>query len=275
MIIFLLLLIGTVGFTLLFSMISTLPYLMVLWVVISLIISIVLIFGFVYGVLVPLFNKLSINNPLKYKVARQICSFLIVVCRTRYKVVDKEKLVSKNEKQVVFVANHKSNLDGVWLFLMLNRPISVLAKSTLEKNKFYLPLMRAFNIVSVDRDNDRVAARQMVEGIKLVKNGLNMLVFPEGGVKTREVEQMVSLRAGAYKLATKSNSIIQPIAIVGSSKLKGRRWYKFNTITLQVLDPIYPSEYEGLNTHQIGMKVVDSVNEVFKHEPKFKFQTEE
>ena len=63
-------------------------------------------------------------------------------------------------------------------------------------------------MLKINRSSDRDAAKSIVEGIKFMKEGNGIILFPEGGIKTREVEQMVSIKPGAYKLATKSEAII-------------------------------------------------------------------
>ena len=86
------------------------------------------------------------------------------------------------------------------------------------------------------------------------------------------IEQMVSLKAGAYKLATKSEAIIQPAAIIGSSKLAKRKPWQWFKIIVRFLPAIYPADYAGLTTHEIGYKVIDMVNKEFPHEKKFQIE---
>ena len=73
--------------------------------------------------------------------------------------------------------------------------------------------MKGLGVVPLDRNNDREGARNILEAIKRVKAGNNYLIFPEGGVKSRETEHMVALRAGAYKLATKESVNIKSVTV--------------------------------------------------------------
>ena len=130
--------------------------------------------------------------------------------------------------------------------------------------------MNAFQIIKINRDNDREAAKSIVEGIKYMKNDNSVIIFPEGGIKTREVEQMVSIKPGAYKLATKSDAVIQPIAIIGNSKICKRKWYQPRVrVIVRFLQPINPEDYKDLNTHEIAYKVVEAVNANFPNEERY------
>ena len=72
---------------------------------------------------------------------------------------------------------------------------------TIKKELFKSHIMKVigntFKAVIMNREDDREAAKAMISAIKQVKDGTSMIIFPEGGIKTRDVEEMVNLRAGA------------------------------------------------------------------------------
>ena len=57
---------------------------------------------------------------------------------------------------------------------------------------------------------------------------------------------MVALRAGAYKVAVKAKAPVVPIAIIGSSQLKNKKFFKRVKINLYILKPLYYEEYVKL-----------------------------
>ncbi len=108
----------------------------------------------------------------------------------------------------------------------------------------------------------------MIEAIRAVRNGLSYIIFPEGGIKTRETEEMVNLRAGAYKLVTKSEALLLPVTILGSSKIKKRK-NLFKSLTVQIIvhKPLSKEEYESQTTTELGEYVMNMINkDVLAHE---------
>lgn len=264
MILLILMLLSSAGFTYLFYSLNQTLYLLPVWIICSILISFIILFFVIYCIFVPIFKRVSPTNAFKHFICRHVMCFLLILTRTSIKVENKEKLVKKTKDPLVIVGNHKSLLDGPWFYKLLNRPASVVAKDTLNKNPFFPPLSKAFNVVCVDRENDRKAAKAIIEGSKLIANGLPIIIYPEGGIKDVTTEQMVVLRPGAYKLATRANAIIQPIAIHNSTKVAKRfpllSWTK---VTLKVLDPIMPEFYKDKNTTELGLEIAAIVNATF------------
>ena len=125
-------------------------------------------------------------------------------------------------------------------------------------------ICNTFCAIPINRENDREAAKSIIKAIGMIKNGTSMIIFPEGGIKTRDVEEMVNLRAGAYKLATKSGAKILPCAIVGSSRIKSKRRIKRKNVTVIFFKPIDKEEYQSMNTTEIGLMVEEIINNGIK-----------
>ncbi len=202
------------------------------------------------------------EEPVKHILLRSGAWLLFRLIRVRLRVEGKENI--PNQTFVVY-ANHKSNFDPFFIYYSLHtKPITAVGKKDLFKTHIMKIIGNTFKAVQIDRENDREAAKTMVEAIKQVKNGTSMIIFPEGGIKTRDVEEMVNLRAGAYKLAIKPKAAIVPVAIVGSSKTAKVPFYKKKYISVYILPAIKPEEYEGMNTTEIGTKVETLINQKVK-----------
>lgn len=263
MILIFLLLASCVGFTYLLTVITNNTSLIWAWALSSVGITLVLLLFFVYCVFIPIFKKLSPTNKFKHKTARQFMFLIMLFSRTCYKVEGRENLVKKSKEPLIFVGNHKTLLDGPWIYAMLNRPHSVVAKDTLLKNPFFKPIMKAFHVVTIDRNNDRSAAKSIIEGSKLIKQGLPILLFPEGGIKSRETGQMITVRPGAYKLATRANATIQPLVIHNSTGKRKRIPFSWTKITIKVLEPITSDFYADKNTIELGLEIAKRTNATF------------
>lgn len=121
------------------------------------------------------------------------------------------------DSTVLFVSNHQSNFDIPLLMSCIDVPKGFIAKKELESWPFISTWMKYINCIFMDRTNLRKSAQSIVEGIKLLKSGYSMVVFPEGTrSKGKPIEEF---KAGSFKLATKSKCIIVPITINGTYKL--------------------------------------------------------
>ena len=115
------------------------------------------------------------------------------------------------EGGVLLCANHINNLDPPTVGITAPRPVSFMAK----KELFHIPILkhaiRNLHAFPVKRGlADRSALRQ---GIKILKNGQVLGLFPEGTrSKTGEVGKGL---AGAGFFALKTDASVVPCAIIG------------------------------------------------------------
>lgn len=256
-------LILTLIFLILISMIPFIfiplsPWFWFLWAPLGIIIGALL---FVLAALIFLLiaQNSKPKNKFKHMILRNACWIWLTFYHINLKVENMENLPNEDEKYVIY-ANHKSNLDPMLIYYGLNRRISAIGKKTLFNHWFMRLLAKTFNAIPMDRDKDREAVKSMLVAIKTVKEGLPLIIFPEGGIKSRDTEEMVNLRAGAYKLATKSEAKIVPISIIGSSESSKVKRNKKKNIKLIIHPSISNEEYKGLNTTDLGHMVENIIN---------------
>lgn len=200
--------------------------------------------------------------PVKHILLRNGAWLLFKLINVKLEIIGKENIPSET---FVVYANHKSNFDPFFIYYALNtRHITAVGKKELFKSHIMKVIGNTFKAVIMNREDDREAAKAMIKAIKQVKDGTSMIIFPEGGIKTRDVEEMVNLRAGAYKLAVKPQATILPVAIVGSSVTAKVPFYKRKRIKVYILNPITKDDYAGMNTTEIGTKVESLINQKVK-----------
>lgn len=236
-----------------------------LWAPLAFITVVALILLYLVIMFYLVFPHLKPGSKFLKNVVRPFVIFANRLGKIHITVEGKENI--PNETFVLF-ANHKSMLDVTILYEALNRPISGIAKKEVEDMPFLKQICKCLHVQYVDRENDMAAVKSLLKAIKLVKGGLNFFIFPEGGVKTREVETCQGLRAGAFKLATKANATILPVSIIGSSKLTTNAFKKRTNIKVIFHKPIKSDEYKEkftdlsvskeVNTHLLG-EYVESV----------------
>ncbi len=269
MILVILFLLGWAAITVTFSLlVSSAPLMILLWVLVGFAISMLLFVLWLYCIVLPILGIMNPRNKFKHFVAAQVMTFVLTFMRTSYTVKNKENIMKAEGRPLVIVANHKCTLDVIWVYLAMKQPMTGVAKDSLGKNKWYKPIIKAFDVILLNRESEREAAKSIIKGVKMIEGGLPVLIFTEGGIMTRETQQMVCFRPGAYKLATKANADIQPVVIRNSHKMHNRRrFFSWTHVTMEVLPVLKNEEYKEMNTTELGHEVAKRINANFDEEP--------
>ena len=118
----------------------------------------------------------------------------------------------------VYASNHRSNADPVLVTLAGRGRFSFMAKSELFRNKFFAWLIRSLGAFPVERGTGDTAAIE--KAIDNVKNGVNLLIFPEG---TRSKDGRVGRgKTGVALIAARSHADVVPVGISFEGKLHFR-----------------------------------------------------
>jgi 1-acyl-sn-glycerol-3-phosphate acyltransferase len=138
------------------------------------------------------------------------------------------------------VSNHVGIFDIILALAYAGRPFGFIAKKELA----FIPGIDIWILLLgglfIDRKRPRKAVKTIASGIKRIKAGGGMLIFPEG---TRSRGRgLGAFLPGALKLATQSDACIIPLAITGSSEVFEKN-YRVNAVPVYVsfLPPIQSS----------------------------------
>ena len=113
------------------------------------------------------------------------------------------------DQPVVFIGNHRSYYDIIIGYPHMPFHTSVISKAGLKKVPAIGSWMKRLGCLFLERDNMRQGLSVILEGIEQIKNGSNMLVFPEG--TRNKGEGIGEFHAGTFKLAIKSKAAIVPV----------------------------------------------------------------
>lgn len=157
--------------------------------------------------------------------------------KTNVKVYGEENL--PKDGAVLFVSNHQSNIDIPLLMCFIDKPKGFIAKIEIKKVPMIRTWMEWMGCVFMDRSSLKKSAAAIIEGVKILKSGQSLVIFPEG---TRSKGgPMTEFKAGSFKLATKAKVPIVPITINGSYKvMEGNKYLiKPATVELYIHKPIF------------------------------------
>ena len=139
--------------------------------------------------------------------------------------IEKDAKLEPNT-QYIFCSNHSSILDVPFMFLISKKPISFIGKESLAKIPIFGYYYRTFNVL-VNRKSFRDSYMAFQKAGQQIKEGKNMVIFPEGGIVDNKV-RLSRFKNGLFRLAIEQNITIIPItfadnhSIFPSSYTKGR-----------------------------------------------------
>ncbi len=172
------------------------------------------------------------------------------------------------DRPFVLMANHQSMMDPFVIMATIGVPIAFIAKIELKKVPVLNKWMESVGCIFMDRSDLRESMKALMAGIKKVKAGDNMCIFPEG---TRTDGPMLEFKGGSFKLATKSGAPILPLTIDGTHRIleDNNFWIKKATVRL-TYHPII--ETKGLSKEEESLlprRVQDIVGSALKEEERF------
>lgn len=212
------------------------------------------IYVFIIWIILPWFRP---KSKIKLSLLRPIVMFVHYILKIKVNVIGRENIPSNT---FVCFPNHKSFFDISIIYQTFNKPMGAAGKKELLNLPFFKRLFKATNSVLIDRENDRESVKNLIKATKLIKNGLNYIICPEGGRKNTNTDLMVDLKAGAYKIATKPEVLIVPVSLIGCKDIKHTGLLKRKNTTIIIHKPIPYEEYKDYNSQDLGLKVGTIVN---------------
>ena len=145
-----------------------------------------------------------------YRFLRPILTFLM-------KIFYRVEIINRNnipcDGRVILAGNHISNLDAVLVLSSTKRTIRFLAKIELMQKFGFI--FKRLGIIPVDRKRKNKEA--LIEAENELKKENIIGIFPEGTTNKKEYV-VLPFKYGAVKMASDTNSMIIPFAIVGKYK---------------------------------------------------------
>jgi len=158
----------------------------------------------------------------------------------------------------IYMPNHQSNFDIPVLLGHLRVQFRWLAKMELFKIPIFGRAMRKAGYISIDRNNRESAFKSLAVAANQIKNGVSVLIFPEG-TRSRD-GNIQSFKKGGFVVAIDAGVPIVPVVITGTRAImpKGKfRVYKGH-VRMDIQKPIPTSRY----TRETKAALMESVRRV-------------
>ncbi|MCP4121389.1 MAG: 1-acyl-sn-glycerol-3-phosphate acyltransferase [Bacteroidetes bacterium] len=127
------------------------------------------------------------------------------------------ELVDTKNNQYIYVANHRSDLDGIVTYSMMGGDFKFIGKKQLLTWPFFGFLVGKLH-VTVDRSNPESRKESIVDMVRAVKGGASMMVHAEGWCNFSD-DYVLPLKKGAFRLATETGLPIAVYTLVGIGEI--------------------------------------------------------
>jgi 1-acyl-sn-glycerol-3-phosphate acyltransferase len=167
------------------------------------------------------------------------------------------------------MANHRSNFDIPVLLSCLPIQFRWLAKAELFKIPIFGRAMSGAGYVKIDRSNRESAFRSIDEVAAKMKNGVSVMIFPEG---TRSQDgSLKPFKKGGFVMAVDTGAPIVPIILRGTRSIMTKGSWRINPdkVALSIEKPIDTSEFTRDTKEDLIKKVRGVICEVFEKGKKF------
>ena len=188
-----------------------------------------------------------------YPVALWGAKTWLEACGAKVKVAGLAHL--ENDRNYVFISNHRSYLDTATLFRYAGKRIGIVAKKELLKAPVLGQGMGFVNVIAIDRSNPERALRSMERAREVMKRGYSFGVFAEG---TRAMPgELLPFKKGAFHLALQTDAAIIPVAIKNTDWMMGKKTGVAHSGTIEVV-LCAPIVTKGLSEKDIPQLLVQT-----------------
>lgn len=122
-------------------------------------------------------------------------------------------------KTYVFCANHFSYMDIAAMGVIIKNYFAFVGKASLKGVPLFGYMFAKLHI-QVDRNDKNSRATSMSRSIKALKNGRSVMIFPEGGIWSKNMPKMsLPLKDGGFAMAIQQQIPIVPISLLNNYKI--------------------------------------------------------
>jgi 1-acyl-sn-glycerol-3-phosphate acyltransferase len=189
-----------------------------------------------FGSLALLVSLLDKSGRAQHRIAQAWARACVGIAGARVAVHGAEHLAA--HLAAVYAANHTSYMDTPVVFAALPFQFRILAKKDLWRWMFIGWYLSRSGQIPIDTENAHATLSSLGAGVRTLRAGMPLFVFPEGG-RTPNGELQPFLAGAAY-LAIRAQAPLVPIALEGVYDLLPIHTHHFypGQVTVRVGEPI-------------------------------------
>jgi 1-acyl-sn-glycerol-3-phosphate acyltransferase len=124
--------------------------------------------------------------------------------------------IAKESRGNIIVGNHSSYLDAAIIYTAVPQVFKTLGKIEISKAPIFGVIYKAVCVL-IDRSNNMARARSFIKMKELLKEGIDILIFPEGTFD-EDHHNLKNFFDGAFSLAVQAKVKLIPLIIVDAYK---------------------------------------------------------
>ena len=193
--------------------------------------------------------------------------FKIVIWMSGIKLTVKGEENVPKDTAVLYIGNHRSYFDIVLTYARCPGLTGYVAKKEMLKIPLLSRWMKFLHCQFLDRSDIREGLKTILAAAEEIKNGVSIMIFPEGTRSTNESElDMLPFHEGSFKIATKTGCPIIPVAISGSSAAFEDHIPRVFPahVTIEYGKPVYPKDLSREEQKFLGRRVQGTIAEMLK-----------
>ena len=164
------------------------------------------------------------------------------------------------EEPFILYPNHQGMFDVLAFLETMKRPFSLVFKQEVKDIILLKQIREALHYIPMDRSDMKQSMKVILEASNRVKAGENFLIFAEG-TRSRNGNETLPFKAGAFKAATRAKAPIVPVALLDSYAPFDRSTTEPVTVQIHYMKPMYYEEYAGMKTTEIALEVEKRIRE--------------
>ena len=213
---------------------------------------------------IPIFKLLNIkphNSYLNYLNRQMITLFNHLFLRMKTTLIGS---FDPSINQVIY-SNHTSYSDALCVLEKVQMPMAFTPKVSILKIPFISHWVKLLGSFPIDRNNSRKTLENMIKAIQTVKNGQNMLVFPEGTVKDKYLNDVENMKAGAFKLVLKAQTYLTLIKITGDIDVRKKVPFFPINRTVEIIETYDYESIKEIATSELSKQMMQTINTFTGH----------
>ena len=172
------------------------------------------------------------------------------------------------DEAVLYIGNHRSYFDVVLTYARCPGLTSYMAKKEVARVPLLSTWMRFLHCLFLDRKDIKQGLKTILAAIDLIKNGISVCIFPEGTRSTGpEQTELLPFHEGSFKVATKTDCLIVPMAITNTSRIFEDHipFIRSTDVVIEYGKPFRPSELTKEQKKGIGGYTRGNIQEMVQN----------
>ena len=199
------------------------------------------------------------------RIIQAVFKFILWITGVEVTVIGEENV--PKDQPVLYIGNHRSFFDILLTYTRCPGLTGYVAKAEMEKIPLLSNWMRYLHCLFLDRKDIKKGLKTILEGIEKIKSGISICIFPEGTRNRADSDlELMEFHEGSFKLATKTNCPIIPIALNNTCSIFEKQFPKIKKthVVIEYCKTIIPSELSKEDKKFIGKYTRNVILETLK-----------